>query len=100
MKKLICAAAAAALVIPGAAIAAHYPTGAGPGGQVNQANPDGFKNRGQCQSALSKEINRQRQNPEERVAIHRDKSASEFQQFMLARFYCDDEGDGWKVYNN
>ncbi|QYJ06255.1 hypothetical protein [Qipengyuania flava] len=98
MKKLICAAVAAALVIPGAAMASH-PQGNGPGGQVNQNNPDGFKNRGQCQSALSAEINRQRKNPEERVPFRQDQKASDFQRDMLDRFECRSEDDGpYRVY--
>lgn len=98
MKKLICAAIAASLVIPSAAMASH-PLGNGPGGQVNQNNPDGFKNRGQCQSALSAEINRQRKNPEERVPARQDQKASDFQRDMLDRFECRSEDDGpYRVY--
>lgn len=100
MKKLTVTAAAAALLLPAAAMAAHIPTGAGPGGTVNTENPDGFKNKGQCQAALSREINRQRQNPDERAGqTNKDRSTSEFQLFMLDRFECAlDDDDRWKVF--
>ena len=95
---------AAALALPAAAYAlpdgaASYPTGNGPGGQVNQDNPDGFKNQGQCQAALSHAINGQRQDPTTRTNANKDKSTSEFQLFMLDRFVCLQDDDGaWKVY--
>lgn len=96
MKKLLFATL---LVLPAAAMAAHVPTGNGPGGQVNQDNPDGFKNKGQCQSALSRETNRQRQNPDERVPSRRDQKSSEFQKDILDRFECREDDDGrWRVF--
>jgi hypothetical protein len=100
MRKLMFAAAAAAIAIPGAALADHQrPTGSGPGGVVNTQNPDGFRNRGQCESALARETNRQRQNPEERTATREGESTSEFQRNMRERFECDqDETTGaWYV---
>ncbi|WP_373491884.1 hypothetical protein [Parasphingorhabdus sp.] len=89
---------AAALVVPGAAMAAH-PEGAGPGGTVNNANPGGFGNKGQCQSALSHEINRQRKDPDARVASRQDQKASDFQRDMLDRFECRfwEPGPFWRV---
>ena len=101
MKKLLIAAGAAALMMPGAALADHVkPTGTGPGGVVNTQNPDGFRNRGQCESALARETNRQRQNPDERTAARQDDSTSEFQLFMLDRFECgyDETAGAWFVY--
>lgn len=95
MKKLMIAAGAAALMIPAAALADHVqPTGTGPGGVVNNENPDGFRNRGQCESALAREINRQRQNPDERTPARQGDSTSEFQLFMRDRFECGDDGTG------
>ena len=89
---------AAALVVPSAAMADH-PTGAGPGGVVNTENPDGFRNKGQCQSALSHEINRQRKDPSARVASRQDQKASDFQRDMLDRFECRfwEEGGVYRV---
>lgn len=81
------ALAAVALVVPAVAMAAH-PTGSGPGGVVNTENPDGFRNKGQCQSALSHEINRQRQDPSARTPSRQDQKASDFQRDMLDRFEC------------
>ena len=93
--KFILGLAAVALAVPSIASAAHVPTGAGPGGVVNTENPDGFRNKGQCQSALSHEINRQRKNPDERVPSRQDQKSSDFQRDMLDRFECRfDEGDG------
>lgn len=100
MNKTIAAiAASAALMIPGVALANH-PTGDGPGGMVNQANPDGFKTKGLCQSALSREINRQRGDVDARVAVNTDMSTAEFQAAMLARFTCamDEEAGVYRVY--
>jgi len=100
MKKAIAAiAAATALMMPGIAMANH-PTGDGPGGMVNQANPDGFKNKGLCQSALSQEISRQRGDVDARVAANADLTTAEFQAAMLARFTCamDVEAGVYRVY--
>lgn len=80
--------AAVALVVPAMAMAAHVPIGNGPGGVVNTENPEGFSNKGQCQSALSHEINRQRQDPSARVPSRQDQKASDFQRDMLDRFEC------------
>jgi len=92
------ALAAVALVVPAVAMATH-PTGAGPGGVVNTENPDGFRNKGQCQSALSHEINRQRQDPSARVPARQDQKASDFQRDMLDRFECRfwEEGGAYRV---
>ena len=85
--------ALAALALPAAAATAvmpdGLPTGDGPGGMVNQMNPDGFKNRGQCEAALARETNRQRQNPDQRVGSRQDESTSEFQKNIQARFACE-----------
>ena len=99
---LIGAAASLALAIPAAGFAADYPTGTGPGGVVNTQNPDGFKNKGQCQAALSKEINRQRMDATARTASRADESTSTFQKNMLDRFSCQlDAQDGvYRVYVN
>ena len=98
-RTLLAAAASAALVLPAAATAADYPTGDGPGGMVNQLNPDGFENRGQCESALARETNRQRQNPDERVVSRQGESTSEFQHNIQDRFVCEQDADGaWRVY--
>ncbi|AKM10415.1 hypothetical protein [Croceicoccus naphthovorans] len=98
-KALIAAAASAAMMIPSVALANH-PTGDGPGGMVNQMNPDGFKNMGACQSALSKEINRQRMDADARVGVNDDLTTAEFQAKMLARFSCamDDDAGVYRVY--
>ncbi len=87
------ALAAVALVIPAMAMAndpegPSWPHGDGPGGTVNNENEGGFTNKGQCQSALSHEINRQRKDPEERVASRREQKASDFQRDMKDRFEC------------
>lgn len=98
MKKIM-TAFVGAMLLPGAALAQTIPMGTGPGGVVNSENPDGFTNRGQCQSALSREINRQRQNPDERTAARVDETTSEFQLNMLDRFACaySNELDAWVV---
>ena len=92
------ALAAVALAIPAIAMADH-PTGVGPGGVVNNENPDGFRNKGQCQSALSHEINRQRKDPSARAPGRVDQKASEFQRDMLDRFECRfwEEGGAYRV---
>lgn len=88
-----------AMLLPAAALAQPIPMGTGPGGVVNSENPDGFSNRGQCQSALSREINRQRQTPDERTDSRVNETTSEFQLNMLDRFGCaySDELDAWVV---
>lgn len=100
MRKLIYIPVIAALAISTSALGAHVPTGAGPGGQVNVENPDGFNNKGRCQSALSHEINRQRRDPDERVASRQDQKSSDFQRDMLDRFECRADGDDgpWRVF--
>jgi len=101
MRKLLIVAGAAALMVPGAAVADHVkPTGSGPGGVVNTQNPDGFRNRGQCESALARETNRQRQNPDERSTDRQGDSTSDFQLAMRDRFECgyDESADAWFVF--
>ena len=101
MKKTLTGALAIAFAASAAA-AQTIPTGTGPGGMVNSDNPDGFMNRGQCQSALSRAINTQRQDPTLRTGSRQDETTSEFQQNMLDRFYCgyDDNLDAWVVYTD
>jgi hypothetical protein len=102
MKKLTLVLAAGSLLVPSAAWATHLPPPGihGPGGKVNFENPEGFKNKGRCQSALSRETNRQRQNPDERVPIRQGESTPEFQHNIQDRFECafDDTSGVWRVY--
>ena len=97
--------ALAALALPAAAVAQDMampdglPLGDGPGGTVNQENPDGFKNRGQCEAALARETNRQRQDVDARVSGRQDESRSEFQRNIQDRFACEyfEEFDAYYV---
>lgn len=106
MKKAMLTLFAAAVAFPTAAIADHVPpglpTGDGPGGVVNRDAPEGgYRNRGQCQSALSREINRQRQDPSQRVPTGpaAGMSTSDFQHFMQDRFECREHpSGGWWVF--
>lgn len=101
MRKVMVAIGAGALmIIPSVALADHQvPTGSGPGGVVNTENPNGFRNRGQCESALAREINRQRQNPEERTPQRQGDSTSDFQHAMQDRFECGQDANGvWRVF--
>ena len=100
--KLVKYAAVAACIVASPALAQTIPTGTGPGGVVNTQNPDGFSNMGQCQSALARAINSQRQNPDTRTASRMDDSTSQFQLAMLDRFYCayDDTTGAYVVYTD
>jgi hypothetical protein len=86
MKKLIIAAAAAALA---------FPVSAQTGGMV-LTNPEfagGFDNRGQCESTLAKVRNDQRKNPETRGEGFRELSGSDFQSESRRTTRCE-ERDG------
>jgi hypothetical protein len=100
MRMLVIAASAAVFAFPSSALANHFPTGTGPGGVVNTENPDGFRNQGQCRSALAQGTNRQRKNPDERTPFRQDQKSSEFQRDILDRFECRQDGDNgpWRVF--
>jgi uncharacterized protein YdeI (BOF family) len=90
MKKLVFAAAAAAL---------SFPAFAQTGGTV-LTNPEfqgGFKNRGQCESTLAQVRNDQRKNPATRGAGFRELSESEFQQESLRTTRCEERAGKFVV---
>jgi hypothetical protein len=93
MKKLVFAAAAAAL---------SFPAFAQTGGIV-LTNPEfagGFKNRGQCESTLAQVRNEQRKNPATRGAGFRDLSEAEFQQASLRTTRCEQRDGKFVVVFN
>lgn len=93
MKKLVLAAAAAAL---------SFPAFAQTGGIV-LTNPEfagGFKNRGQCEAALAHVRNEQRKNPETRGAGFRDLSESEFQRESRRTTRCEQRDGRFVVVFN
>lgn len=90
MKKLLFAAAAAAL---------SFPALAQTGGTV-LTNPEfgnGFSNRGQCQSALAHVRNEQRRNPATRGAGYRELSGSDFQAASLRTTRCEERNGRYVV---
>ena len=93
MKKIVFAAAVAALSVP-----AFAQTGG-----IVLTNPEfagGFDNRGQCQSALAQVRNEQRKNPGTRGADYRNLSESDFQRESLRTTRCEQRDGRYVVVFN
>jgi hypothetical protein len=92
MKKLIIAAVAGAVCVP--ALAQTGGTVLGP------PQFDSYSNRGQCESALAQERNRQRKNPATRGAGYQDLTGSEFNKASRTTTRCEQrEGKYVVVFN-
>lgn len=57
----------------------------------------GYANRGQCESALAKERNTQRKNPEQRGAGYGDLKGSEFNRASQTTTRCEQRNNQWVV---
>jgi uncharacterized protein YdeI (BOF family) len=93
MKKLIFAAAAAALSFPALAQT----------GGIVLTNPEfagGFKNRGQCESTLAQVRNEQRKNPETRGTGFQQLSESDFQRESRRTTRCEERNGKFVVVFN
>ena len=58
---------------------------------------DSYANRGQCQSALAHERNKQRKNADTRGAGYEDLSGSEFNRASLTTTRCEERSGRWVV---
>ena len=58
---------------------------------------DSYANRGQCQSALAHERNKQRKNADTRGAGYEDLSGSEFNRASLTTTRCEERNGRWVV---
>ena len=94
MKTILLIASAAALAAPAFAQSA---------GGIILTNPefgDGFKNRGQCESALAGVRNDQRKNADTRGAGYQDLSGSEFNQASRMTTRCENVDGTFQVVFN
>lgn len=91
MRKILIIAAAGALAAPALA--------QGTGGVIlgPPQFEDGYKNRGQCESALAHERNLQRKDPTKRGAAYQALSPSDFQRESLRTTRCELVGDEYQV---
>ena len=101
MKKMLFLAVVTALSIPTVAVADHAPmTGNSVGAVVNQAAPTGgYRNYGQCNSALMRERNARRQDPSLRPG-NADLTNPEYNDLIQGRFECQQDANtgGWYVH--
>ncbi|HEX2763793.1 MAG TPA: hypothetical protein VHM92_08140 [Allosphingosinicella sp.] len=90
MKKLILAAfAASTLSLPAAA--------AGTGTVLGPPQFQSYANRGQCESALAAERNKQRKDPTTRGAGYGNLSGSDFNRASRTTTRCENRGGQWVV---